>query len=123
MLLFIDQPKTIKIFRVEETEAGAKRIRIGAVQKGKMAIGDELKKELNSDESKEVQNVIDMYSKSETIQTQLDVSRFPETVRNVISYIGSDASSELEKRVLTTALVEAVRVLRRGERVADAEAG
>ena len=42
MLLFVDQPKNIKILRLQEKDEGVQRIRVGTVQKNKLELNEEL---------------------------------------------------------------------------------
>ena len=120
MLLFVDQPKSIKVLRLQEEDGSVKRVRVGGVQKGKLELNEELKHGLSSDEVSEVQTVIAHYGSASEAQLKLDVARFPEVVRNVVTYMMSSDSSEIERRLLATALTEGVRQLRKIEKGAAA---
>ena len=116
MLLFGDKAKAIRIFRVKETEEGVKRVHIGSVQKAKLEIGADLKAELSLEELQEVKQVIDLHQTVGEAQRKLDIARFPEIVRVIADYVTSEQASELEKRVIATALTDAIRQIRKNTR-------
>lgn len=120
MLLFVDQPKTIKVLRLQEEDGSVKRVRLGGVQKGKLELTDELTKALNGDEVGEVKSVIALYGGVDDAQLRLDVARFPEILRSVVGYMTSSEVEEVQRRLLATALSEAVRQLRKSDRSASA---
>lgn len=116
MLLFVDQPKTIKVLRLQEEDGTVKRVRVGGVQKGKLEVNDDLAKALNSQEIDEVKSVIALYGAADNAQLKLDVARFPEILRNVVNYMATADVNDVERRLLATALSEAIRQLRKRER-------
>ena len=121
MLLFVDQPKTIKVLRLLEEGGSVRRVRVGGVQKNKLELSEELTKDLNADEISEVKNVIAFYGSKDDAQLKLDVSRFPEILRQVVTYMSRPEVPEIERRLLATALSEALRQLRKSERGEDAK--
>lgn len=123
MLLFVDQPKSIKVLRLQEEGGAVKRVRLGGVQKGKLELGEELTAALSADEAGEVKSVIALYSASEDAQLKLDLARFPEIVRNVTNHMMAGKLDDIEHRLLATALTEAVRQLRKKERGAAQDVG
>lgn len=119
MLVFVDQPKSIKVLRAEPGTSGMTRVRLGIVNKSKMEMSDELKSALNKDELKEVEGAITLYQRADESQRKVDVLRFPQIVREVIEYISNGDASEIERRIILTSFVDGLRQIRKLER-ADA---
>ena len=119
MLLFIDQPKHIRVLRASPDASGAmKRERLGLVLKSTLEPSPELSAAILPDETEEIAEAIAMYRKAATSKRQTAALTFPETMREVVEYLREDAS-ENEKRIIIAALMEAVRMVRKSARESD----
>lgn len=118
MLLFIDQPKHIRVVRASSDGAGTlRRERLGQIPKATLEPSPELTAALAGDEGVEVSAAIDVYRKSVALKRQVAALTFPETVREVVDYL-NDGASDSERRIIVAALMEAVRLVRKSAREA-----
>lgn len=116
MLLFIDQPKHIRVLRASPDASGAmKRERLGLVLKSTLEPSPELSAAILPDETEEVSEAIEMYRRAAVAKRQMAALTFPETVREVSEYL-RDGASESEKKIIVAALMEAVRMIRKTAR-------
>ena len=119
MLLFIDQPKHIRVLRASPDASGAlKRERLGLVLKATLEPSPELSAAILPDETEEVSEAIAMYRKAAVVKRQTLALTFPETMREVFEYL-REGASENEKRIIIAALMEAVRMIRKSARESD----
>ena len=113
MLLFIDQPKHIRVLRASPDASGAvKRERLGLVLKASLEASPELTAALAPGEEEEMVEAIEMYRRSATLKRQSAALTFPETMREVTEYL-REGASEGEKKIIVGALMEAVRLIRK----------
>ena len=121
MLLFIDQPKHIRVMRASPDSSGAlKRERLGLILKSTLEPSTELSAALAAGEDDEVAGAIDMYRRSALAKRQAAALAFPEIARDVVEYVRTGAS-ETEKRIIVAALMDAVRAVRKTAREAERE--
>lgn len=121
MLVFVDQPKWIKVQRAEPSEEGMRRVRLGLISKKDFAIGDELRVSLSPAEAEEVRQVLALYRAVTVAQQRTDALRFPHVVREVVEYLRSGAASATERALLVGAFEEGRRQLRKLEKTDDGE--
>lgn len=113
MLLFIDQPKHIRVLRSTPDSSGAmKRERLGLIAKATLEATPELEGAVQPEEKDELAKAIQMFRDAQSIQKRAAALHFPETVRIVVDYLQSEAS-EIEKRIIVSALMEGVRMIRK----------
>jgi hypothetical protein len=113
MLLFIDQPKHIRVLRTTADASGAmKRERLGLIAKSNLEATPELEAAVQPEEKEEVAAAIDMYRHAQAAQKQAAALSFPETMRVVVDYVQNGAS-ESEKKIIVAALMEGVRLIRK----------
>lgn len=113
MLLFIDQPKHIRVLRTTPDSSGTmKRERLGLIPKQTLEPAPELLSAIQPEEKEEVDKAIEMYRHSNEVQKQATALAFPETMRIVTDYVQNGAS-ESEKKIIVSALMEAVRLIRK----------
>jgi hypothetical protein len=85
MLLFIDQPKHIRVLRSTADSSGAmKRERLGLIPKGSFEATPELESAVLPEEKEELVKAIEIYRHSQAVQKQATALNFPETMRNVV---------------------------------------
>jgi|SRR5262245_57789057 hypothetical protein len=113
MLLFIDQPKHIRVLRSTADASGAmKRERLGLIAKGTLEATPELEGAVLPEEREELAKAIEIYRHSQEIQKQAIALNFPETMRIVVDYLQNGAT-ESEKKLIVSALMEGVRLIRK----------
>ncbi len=113
MLLFIDQPKHIRVLRSVPDASGAmKRERLGLIAKGTLEPTPELEGAVQAEEKEELVKAIEMFRHSQEVQKQATALSFPETMRIVVDYVQTDAN-ESEKKIIISALMEGVRLIRK----------
>jgi urease gamma subunit len=113
MLLFIDQPKHIRVLRTMPDASGTiKRERLGLITKQTLEPTPELAAAIQPDEKDEVDKALEMYRRSQEIQKQAAALNFPETMRIVTDYLQNGANDS-ERKIIVAALMEAVRQIRK----------
>lgn len=118
MLLFVDQQKNIKVFRVGTNPNKPSRVRLGVIQKNKLEMSEELRKNVDPSEVAEVDAVIARYRAIHPARTMLDALSFPQTVREVVDLVLLNGGTNgLERGLVMTALLEGLRKLRRADHV------
>lgn len=115
MLIFVDQPKQIRIIRTAVEDGSASRAAVGRLMKNNLTISEDLKSALTPTEAKEVQEVIETYQQAETARKQVSALQLPVTIREAMDYF-EDSASECERRLIMSALMEALRRMRKFER-------
>jgi|SRR5688572_2973433 hypothetical protein len=120
MLLFIDQPKHIRVLRSLADGSGTmKRERLGLIAKTSLEPTPELEGALLPEEKEELAKAIEMFRHSQEVQKQAAALNFPETMRVVVEYLQNGAS-ESERKIIVSALMEGVRLIRKAAK-AEAE--
>lgn len=113
MLLFIDQPKHIRVLRSTPDASGAmKRERLGLIAKSSLEPTPELEGAVQADEKAELAQAIEMYRDSQEMQKKATALNFPVTMRVVVEYLESGATDS-EKKIIVSALMEGVRLIRK----------
>ena len=113
MLLFIDQPKHIRVLRSSADASGAmKRERLGLIAKGALEPTAELVGAIQADEKDELEKALEVYRECQVVQKKAAALNFPETMRVVTEYI-QDGATESEKKIIVSALMEGLRLIRK----------
>ncbi len=112
MLIYVDAPKFVKVFRENTSGDGARRIRLGVIMKGLLDFREDPKMVPTDDEKAEIAKAIASFESAADKQTQADVLRFPEMARRIAEYYETSAS-DFEKRLISVASLELTRKLRR----------
>ena len=118
MLLFVDEPRNIKVIRQEP--AGLSREPLGKIRKVQLEISEELNAKLKPGEAAEIHAVLDFINKGEQARISNMVANFPATMREVLAYYRENAT-EAEQRWILGSLLEGLRVVRKHEREANLE--
>ena len=113
MLLFIDEPRNLKIVR-QPTEGGT-RDPLGRIKKAQLVIPDEMLPQLQGSEVEEIEAAFDLLSDGEACRLRAAVASFPTTIREVLGYY-KESATPAEQRWILGALLEGLRVVRRHER-------
>lgn len=113
MLLFIDEPRNIKIVR-QDPDGGA-RLPLGKVKKQEMAIPEDMLTQLKGTEAEEIEAAFDLLTEGEACRVKAAVAGFPTTIREVLSYY-KEIATPVEQRWILSALLEGLRQVRRHDR-------
>lgn len=113
MLLFIDEPRNIKIVR-QDAEGGA-RLPLGKVKKQEMAIPEDMMAQLKGTELEEIEAAFDLLSEGEACRIKAAVAGFPTTIREVLHYY-KEVATPAEQRWILSAMLEGLRQVRRHDR-------
>lgn len=112
-MLFIDQPKHIRVLRSTADASGAmKRERLGLISKGSLEATPELEGAVQADEKEELVKAIGIFRESQEVQKKATALNFPETMRVVTEYLQNGAT-ESEKKIIVSALMEGLRLVRK----------
>ena len=115
MLVFVDQSKHIKVMRATRNPQGKlRRERIGVVQKAALELSHEIGQVISKEEAEEIGRVLDFYRQAELATRNFYVARFPEIIREVMTYYETSAR-ETEKQLIATSLSDAARKIRNQE--------
>ena len=113
MLLFIDQPKHLRVVRSTPDGSGAvKREILGKITKATLELSPELSAAIQAEEKGEVDKAIEMFSQAQAVQKRAAALNFPQTMRIVVDYLQSEAS-ETERKLIVGALFEGIRLIRK----------
>jgi hypothetical protein len=115
MLIYVDAPKFVKVFRGNPSGEGSRRIRLGVIMKVSHDFREDLKTPATPDEKAEIAKAIEIMSGATEAQTRADVLRFPEIARQVAEYYATSAS-EFEKGLISTAALELTRAVRKADK-------
>ena len=108
MLIFADAEKFVRVLKAD----GGRRVRVGVIMKNTFELKLDENVTLSEAETTEVRCVIASYQEVEQAQRNLDIRRFPQILRQVTAYY-QDSATEFEKGLLSTAIAEAQRMMRR----------
>ena len=113
MLVFVDEPKNIKIVRTSPEEGT--RIPLGKVSKSSGEVPPDLREKLEGGELSEIDQVLKLMQRSTDARTQVEVGDFPAVCRRMYDYYASTADP-IERRWILGAVLEILRRVRRLER-------
>jgi hypothetical protein len=115
MLIYVDAPKFIKVFREKTSAEGARRVRLGIIFKGLYEFRADTTNKATADEQAEIAKAIETMQSASQVQARADALRFPEIARHVAEYYESGAS-DFEKGLISVASLEMIRTLRRADK-------
>jgi hypothetical protein len=113
MLLFIDEPKHLRIVR--QPEEGGTREMLGRINKTDLQISEELQAQLESSEEAEVKAAFMLVTEGEQGRIKATVAAFPTTIRELLAYY-RDGATPSEQRWIRGALQEGLRIARKHDR-------
>ena len=115
MLTFIDQPKHIRLVRTHDEGGVTSRAPIGRLVKGHLELSEDLRALLTPEKVSEVEMVIGSLKRAESVNRENYALSFPVIAREVMDRF-EDGASESERLLITGALMEAVRRMRKFQR-------
>jgi hypothetical protein len=113
MLLFIDEPKHLRIVR--QPEDGGTREMLGRVNKSDLQVSEELKPNLEGGEEAEIVAAFALLTEGEQGRLKATVAAFPGTIRELLTYYRNGATPS-EQRWIRGALQEGLRIARKHDR-------
>ena len=113
MLLFIDEPKHLRIVR--QPEEGGTREMLGRINKADLQISEELKPNLEGVEEAEIKAAFMLMAEGEQGRLKATVAAFPGTIRELLTYYRNGATPS-EQRWIRGALQEGLRIARKHDR-------
>lgn len=117
MLLFIDEPRNLKIVRQEAEGHG--RQMLGKVRKSELTLSPELIAQMTAEEIEEAEAAFDLLTEAENVRVKAALAAFPATLREVLAFY-RDGATPFEQRWILSALIEGLRVVRRHDREVNA---
>ncbi len=115
MLIFVDQDKHIRIVRTQAEDGVTSRAPIGRVMKNNLEISDDLRALLSPEEVGDVEHMVGAYKRAAAVKAEYYALNFPEIAREVMDRF-EDGASDAERQLVMSALMEAVRRMRKFER-------
>jgi hypothetical protein len=113
MLLFIDEPKHLRIVR--QPEEGGTREMLGRINKTDLQISEDLQGQLEGSEEAEIKAAFMLVSEGEQGRLKSTVASFPATIRELLIYYREGATPS-EQRWIRGALQEGLRIARKHDR-------
>lgn len=113
MLLFIDEPKHLRIVR--QPEDGGTREMLGRINKADLQISEELLPNLEGSEEAEIKAAFMLMTEGEEGRLKATVAAFPGTIRELLTYYRNGATPS-EQRWIRGALQEGLRIARKHDR-------
>jgi hypothetical protein len=115
MLVFVDQDKHVRIVRAEMADGVSSRAPLGRIMKNRLEIAEDLRALLSDEETESVAQMIDVYKNAAAARAEYYSLSFPEIAREVMDRFEQSAS-DAERQLISGALMEAVRRMRKFER-------
>lgn len=115
MLICVDGPKLIRVYRPNDAGRGGKRTRLGMISKRDYEFKAEGNEALTPDESVEVEEIINSYKDAELAQIRAHGMLFPQVARQVVEYYATQAS-DVQKRMIAVAVQEMARAIKISDR-------
>jgi hypothetical protein len=120
MLIYIDHPTYLRVYRANEGPIGPKRILVGRILKANYQFVGHKKAELASAEEEiDVQRVIQACRDAHQTRLRSEAMSFPEIARRVAEFYAA-ATDDVEKRLISAAVLQMSRALRKVDQAAPA---
>ena len=113
MLVFVDEPKNLKLVRTSPEEGT--RLSIGKINKSLAEITPDLAEKLEGEERTDLDQALELIRRTAQAKLQVEVGEFPATCRRMYEYYSTTADP-LERRWILGAVLELLRLVRRDER-------
>jgi hypothetical protein len=114
MLFLVDQPKQIRVERMETNDGVTTRVRLGRVWKKDLELDDELTASLSPEELEEVEAFLSRLRQAESVRLRHQALTFPMVAREVMEYFENTADV-IDRRLIAMAIMQSVRQLRKLE--------
>ena len=115
MLVYVDAAKFIKVYRSGQ---GGRRHRLGVIAKRNHEFRADANVDLTDEERAEMAKVVESYQAAEAAKVRANALAFPELAREIAEYYVEHAT-DLEKGLISVAVLEMMRAIRKAERGED----
>ena len=120
MLIYIDNPTYLRVYRTNADPSGPKRTLVGRILKASYQFVPHKDAELASPEEKaDVHRVIQIWIDGHRIKLRAEAMSFPEVARRVAEFYAA-SPDDVEKRLISAAVVQLSRALRKVDQGAPA---
>jgi hypothetical protein len=120
MLAFVDAPKFMRVFRLEQTDdGGVRRVRIGRLMKETREFRADEGVSINGEEQAQIGGFAETMKDADAHLLRADALRFPEFARRAAEYYVNRAT-DVEKQMIATAALEITRAIRKASKVEEA---
>jgi len=120
MLIYIDKPTYLRVYRANDGPVGPKRILVGRILKANYQFVGYKKAELESAEEEiDVQRVIQAYRDGYQAKLKSEAMSFPAIARRVAEFYAA-STDDVEKRLISAAVLQLSRACRKVDLTAQA---
>jgi len=113
MLIYLDHPTYVRVYRANDGASGSNRILVGRILKSNYQFVPHRDAGLASpDEEADVQRVIQFWTDSHLLKRRAQALNFPEVARQVAEFYAT-SKDDVEKRLISAAVLQLSRALRR----------
>ena len=113
MLVFIDAPKFLRVFRLQRSADDVpKRVRIGRLMKAGYEFRIDEGNSVEVEEQAQIDSMAETLKDADAHLLRADALRFPEIARRAAEYYANHAT-QVEKKMILTAAVEVTRAVRK----------
>ena len=119
MLIYIDNPTYLRVYRANDGPIGPKRILVGRILKANYQFVGYKKAELASAEEEiDVQRVIQACKDAHQARLRSEALTFPEVARRVAEFYTA-STDDVERRLISAAVLQLSRALRKADQGAQ----
>ncbi len=113
MLIYVDNPHNLRVYRAIDNPGGPKRLFVGRILKTNYEFVRDGEGELSSEEEEsDVQRVIQACRDAQQIKLRAEAMSFPEVARRVAEFYAA-STDDVEKRLISTAVLQMTRAIRK----------
>lgn len=113
MLIYVDYPTYLRVYRANEGPVGPKRILVGRILKASgQFVGHRNAELASAEEEIDVQRVVQAYRDGQQSKLRSEAMSFPEIARRVTDFYTASAD-DVERRLISAAVLQMSRALRK----------
>lgn len=112
MLVYIDNPNYLRVYRTNNDPDAPKRLPIGRILKSDYEFVGDKESELSSEEVADIGRVIQVSKDVEQFRLRAEAMSFPEIARRVTEFY-ADSTDDVERRLISTAVQRMARAIRK----------
>jgi len=121
MLIYVDNPHNLRVYRAIDNPNGPKRLFVGRILKTNYEFVRDGEGALSSEEEEsDIQRVIQACKDAQQTKLRAEAMSFPEIARRVAEFYAA-STDDVEKRLISTALVQMTRAVRKADEGALAD--
>lgn len=120
MLIYVDNPNNLRVYRAIDNPGGPKRIFVGRILKANYEFVRDTEGELSSkEEESDIERVIKACKDAQQVKLRVEAMSFPEIARRVAEFYAA-STDDVEKRLISTAVLQMARAIRKVDEGASA---